>query len=146
MSELSFSIITEDETLEDILFVLDTWNKGFKNFIGNLPSYDPVDLLKYAKDNWWIYGVISDAGLEGVVIYQWPAKRIVNLHVCAFNNKRDWIKFYRESMMPEIAKHADYHLITLKKHERARLRLFEGYGFEFNWDESLNSYKSLQKL
>ena len=145
MSKLKFSIVTDEETVRSLLSILDMWNDGFKNFIGNLPSYDQDDLLQYAKDNWWIYGIWA-TDLEGIVVYQWVDEHTVNLHVCSLTNKRNWIKYYKAVVMPEIAKHADYHMILLKKHETARKRLFERYGFKFEWDKSLNSYKSLQKL
>lgn len=145
MSKLKFSIITSTDLIENILWILDDQNNGFENFIGNLPSYALGDLVQYAKDNWWIYGIWGKE-LEGIVIYQWPNKRTVNLHACSLNNKRNWIKYYKAVMMPEIAKHADYHMILLKKRESARKQLFERYGFKFKWDKGLNSYKSLQKL
>lgn len=143
--DLELSIITEHETIAEVIAIIDEWNNGFENFISELESYKHDDLIQLAKENWWIYGAYSDE-LEGIAIYQWVNKETVNLHVCTFVNNRDWPKFYREKIIPEVAPHAKFQLILLSEAEQGQLKLFERYGYKFEWDNSIKSYKSLHKL
>lgn len=129
--KLKLSIITENETLENILVILNHYGHGYT--------------FEFLKEKCWVYAACTEE-LEGVCVFQWMDKRTVNLHVSTFNNNYNWVKYYKEVIVPEISKHADYQMILLEDSKKSLLRLFKGYGFNFEWDDDIKRHKSLHKL
>ena len=145
--EIRISLVEHRNILESIYYAIEEYCKeGIKGTFRGFPTYEKDYILDWLENSCWVYMVIGKI-MDGVFIFEPLGQtKTLAMHIATFNNSHDWLLIYEELIKPEIGKHADEVLGLMADNQKARIRLFESYGYKFEWDDTLKLYKNLHGL
>lgn len=142
--DLKLSIITSEESIKDVLFIL--MASDIEKMISGLPDYSFDYLYDYLKTKCWVYGAYADGEVKGIFVFRWLSKTHVMGHFKTLDNQYSWNRFYKDTIRPTIAKHAKYQYGCLREDQSSLVRLYRRYGYNPEWNENINRYEYLIKL
>ncbi len=146
MEELKLSVVTNPETMKDILIILNLQYDGLENLITGLDSYKEEFVLKWLMHTCHVYIAFAEHDIKAVFIFEHLGDRVYNSHWCTLDNRYKWFPFFRDVVLAEIAKYAHSLVGYIKPEKKALLRLYRRYGYEPLWRKDLNRWKYLINL
>jgi len=141
------SPVYEPEVLIDLIDIISNYrNQGFARVISGLDSYEPDDLLEYLNLRCKVYVAMDDGLVQGIFIFSQMPDNAVAAAVCVMNNKYEWIKFFQDKIVPDIANYAETMVFILRGDQIALVELYRRYGYKLKWSAEINRFIYLQKL
>lgn len=87
------------------------------------------------------YLVVTDQTILADVIIENYEEHAVQLHFCVFNkNDVGWWYFFKNRLVPELPDDVHHVFMALNKENKARVKLFQSWGFDFKWNDEADMF------